>query len=253
MRHDSPHVQFQMPSIGPVVKSILIACVVVFLAQLTVERFFGLPLSVYLGFVPLALLHGWIWQPFTYAFLHGDILHILFNMLILWSIGSELENAWGTKFFLVYFFSCSVGAALTYALFTAIGVGSSDPTVPVVGASGAIYGLLLAYGILFGERILYFFMIFPMKAKYFVAILGGIVLVTTVFYADGGVAHTAHLGGMVVGLGILVALAYWRRRERTQMAESKDALERQRRIRSAKHLRLVKDEDNGPKKPPIWH
>lgn len=253
MRNQSPQVQFQMPQMGPIVKILLLTCVVVFLVQLTAQQFFGLPLSLYLGFVPKALLFGWVWQLFTYAFLHGDLLHILFNMLILWSIGSELEHAWGAKFFLIYFFACSVGAAITYALFTAVGVGSSDPNVPVVGASGAIYGLLLAYGILFGERILYFFMIFPMKAKYFVGILGGIVLITTVFYSDGGVAHTAHLGGMVVGLGILVSLAYWRRRERESMSKERESMDRQRRIRAASHLRLVKDEDEESDKPTIWH
>lgn len=254
MRNQSPQVQFQMPHMGPVVKTLLIACVVIFLLQLTTLKFFHLPLSPFLGFVPTRLLSGWVWQLFTYAFLHGDLLHILFNMLILWSIGSELEHGWGTRFFLIYFFSCSVGAAITYALFTALGVGSADPTIPVVGASGAIYGLLLAYGILFGERILHFFMIFPMKAKYFVAILGGIVLVTTVFYSDGGVAHTAHLGGMVVGLGILVSLAYWRRREREGLIREREALDRQRRVRAATHLRLVKgDDEDGDDKPPVWH
>ncbi len=254
MRHYPPQaLQFQMPHMGPVVKTLLLTCVVVFLIQLTTQQFFGLPLSLYLGFVPKALLFGWVWQLFTYAFLHGDILHILFNMLILWSIGSELEHIWGPRFFLTYFFFCSVGAAITYGLFTAAGVGSSNPNVPVVGASGAIYGMLLAYGILFGERTLYFFMIFPMKAKYFVAILGGIVLVTTVFYSGGGVAHTAHLGGMLVGLGVLVSLTYFRRRERELLGRERESLGRQRRIQAATHLRLVEDEDGESDKPTTWH
>ena len=246
-------VNIQLPRMGIAVKCILITCGVMFFLQLSLEQFAGIQLAGTLGFVPALLLKGWIWQPFTYAFLHGGVMHLLFNLLIVWSIGSELENVWGERFFVLYFFACTLGAAVTYALFSALGIGAG-PNNPVIGSSGAVYGLLLAYGILFGDRVLYFFMIFPMKARYFVMILGGIVLVSTVFYSDNGVAHTAHLGGMVAGLAIILAVTYWKRRQRSEVADQRDARGRRSRIQKASHLRLVKGEEpTDGEDPDIWH
>src|SRR5690606_23132872 len=132
-------------------------------------------------------------------------------MLILWWFGSELEMKWGSKFFLIYYLVSGVGAALLYLLCVSIySFASGDPLplmAPVVGASGAVYGLLLAYGILFGERVLYFMMMFPMKAKYFVLIIGIVELVTLLDSGfSSGVANLAHLGGLVSGF---ITLKYW--------------------------------------------
>ena len=225
------------PRITPAVKTLVIFSVATFVLQLLLGMA-GIHLSQYLEFVPARLADFWLWQPFTYAFLHGGPLHLLFNLLILWSLGSELEAAWGSKLFTVYFFVCALGAAITYGFFTVFGLGAS-PEVPVVGSSGAVYGILLAYGILFGDRMLYFFLLFPMKARYFVMILGAIELVSSVSYSQGGVAHTAHLGGMLTGFLFLAGLARWRQRVRTGLVEDRDVELRRKRLQKAKHLKLV--------------
>lgn len=158
----------------------------------------------------------WIWQLFTYMFLHAQgVFHILFNMLVLWWFGAELESRWGARFFLTYYLVCGFGAGLIYAVGTllyALGTGHVlTMNVPLVGASGATYGLLLAYGILFGDRILHFMMLFPMRARYFVMIIGAVELVTLLDSGMGSrVANLAHLGGIVVGYLFLLFVARFR-------------------------------------------
>lgn len=240
--------QFNPPRVTPVVKVLLIASVLFFLADLACTQFLQTPLSPFFGFIPERVVAGWVWQPLTYVFLHVGLFHILFNLLVVWTVGSELEGAWGARTFLGFAGVCALGAAFTHGLFSLLGVGPG-PGAPVVGSSGVVYGLLLAYGILFGERVMYFFLVFPMKAKYFVALLGGIELVSSVFYGQSGVAHLAHLGGMIFGFLFLMAMARWR--QRTREGES-EARERQKRVKKANHLRLVPGEDpdeghNGPK------
>lgn len=158
------------------------------------------------GFIPLHFFKDfWIWQIFTYMFLHSEnVFHVLFNMLLLWWLGAELEMYWGRRYFLVYYLSCGLGAALvylacvlTYYFFT----GNVTPlAAPVVGASGAIFGLIFAYGLIFGERVVYFLMIFPMKARYFVMLIGGVELMNLLSQGfSSQVANLAHLGGIVTG------------------------------------------------------
>lgn len=141
-----------------------------------------------------------IWQPLTYMFLHGGFGHILFNMLALWMFGVELERMWGTRFFLKYYFVCGLGAAGTTIVLSFLPFAFFDHlyTALTVGASGAIYGILLAYGLYFPNRPIYIYFVFPVPAKYFVMIMGGIALLSSLG-GSGGVAHTAHLGGLVVG------------------------------------------------------
>ncbi|MGE0526749.1 MAG: rhomboid family intramembrane serine protease [Bdellovibrionales bacterium] len=161
----------------------------------------------------------WIWQVFTYMFLHSSgVFHVLFNMLILWWFGSELESRWGQKFFLSYYLTCGVGAGIIYLTGTVIYYlvtgKMMSMAAPLVGASGAVYGLLLAYGILFGERLIYFMMLFPMKAKYFVMIIGLVELVTMLDSGMGSqVANLAHLGGIGVGFVFLMTAARIRARK----------------------------------------
>lgn len=167
--------------------------------------------------VPSKVINSfWVWQPFTYMFLHSNgVFHVLFNMLVLWWFGSELEQRWGPKFFLTYFLVCGVGAALiylagtvTYSLVTGNVLAMETP---LVGASGATYGLLLAYGLLFGERMIYFMMLFPMKAMYFTMIIGVVELVTLLDSGMGSqVANLAHLGGLAVGFIFLTVVARYR-------------------------------------------
>jgi len=131
-------------------------------------------------------------------FLHdpGGFSHILWNMLTLWLIGSDLERDWGTKYFLKYYFLCGVGAGLCVVLANVL-FGSLDTRT--IGSSGALFGLLLAYGVLYSERILLFGFLFPIKAKYFVMILGAISLLGSFGPSGGGISYVAHLGGMLIG------------------------------------------------------
>lgn len=235
----------------PVVKVVLILSGIMFILQLLLESQ-GVSLASILGFVPARLAHGWIWQPFTYAFLHGGLFHLLFNLLILWSIGCELESLWGRKVFLAFFFVCASGAALCSGIFSLVGVGPGVFS-PVVGSSGVVYGLLLAYGILFGDRTMYFFMLFPMQAKYFVMLLGGIELVSSVFYGRNGVAHLAHLGGMGFGFLFLVSMAAWRRRSRVDYQQAKAEKLKKKKLKKAGHLRLVRGEEEDADEPKHWN
>jgi membrane associated rhomboid family serine protease len=138
-----------------------------------------------------------IWQLGTYMFLHdpNGLMHILFNMLTLWMFGVSLEQTWGTKRFLTYYFVCGVGAAICVVI---VGLLFGTANTPVIGASGAILGLLMAFGLLFPEVELLFFFLFPIKAKYYVMIVGAIVFMSS-FIPSSGVSNIAHLGGMLVG------------------------------------------------------
>jgi len=142
----------------------------------------------------------------TYMFLHSrNVFHIVFNMLLLWWLGAELEQRWGSKFFLLYYMVSGIGAGIIYGIVVfghALIAGPSAVwTAPVVGASGAIFGLMLAYGMIFGERVVYFMMVFPMRAKYFVMVLGAVEVFTLLNNGIGGgeVANLAHLGGIASG------------------------------------------------------
>jgi membrane associated rhomboid family serine protease len=142
-----------------------------------------------------------LWQPFTYLFLHGGIFHILFNMLALWMFGVELERMWGSRFFTKYYFVCGVGAAVTTMIlsFTPFGFADQLYYSLTIGASGAVYGILLAYALYFPNRPIYLYMVFPIPAKYFVMIIGGISLLSSMGGSGSGIAHTTHLGGLVAG------------------------------------------------------
>lgn len=158
------------------------------------------------GFIPIHFFEKfWVWQIFTYMFLHSEnVFHVLFNMLLLWWLGAELEAYWGRRYFLIYYLVCGVGAALVYlaAILTYFFItGNVKPLAsPVVGASGAIFGLILAYGLIFGERVVYFLMVFPMKARYFVMLIGAVELMNLLSQGfSSQVANLAHLGGIVTG------------------------------------------------------
>ncbi len=192
----------------PVVKWLMIINVAIwFILQVVVEGFMKVPFTSFFALYPGKVLYDYsIWQLFTYMFLHSmQVTHILFNMLMLWFFGAELEQRWGAKFFLFYYLFSGVGAAVLYCLgiwIYALATSSQQPLiVPVIGASGAIFGLMLAHGILFGERIVYFFMLFPMKTKYFVMVMGAVQMASmmTSAVSGGEVAYLAHLGGLAAG------------------------------------------------------
>jgi membrane associated rhomboid family serine protease len=155
--------------------------------------------SVYLGLIPKLVMRGMIWQLVTYSFLHFQLLHFLFNALSLWMFGSQLESDWGSKRFLEFYFFCTVAAALTTVAMSYTHILGLSPATTTIGASGGIYGLLVAFGVLYGEsEIMMFPLPFRIKAKYFV---WGIVFLTLVgaIQERGGVANFAHLGGLLFG------------------------------------------------------
>lgn len=221
--------------------------------QILAEGYGGVHFTRYFALFPgKVLLEGAVWQLFSYMFLHSlSVSHVVFNMLMLWFIGSELEQRWGSRFFLAFYFMTGVGAAIIYC--AGIGAYASATgnhqglVIPVVGASGAIFGLLLAYGILFGERIIHFMMIFPMKAKIFVMILGGIEAISLVStgVAGGDVANLAHLGGLVSGYFALIASNRFQRYWWNRKAKKR-----------GRNLRLVvnnPEKDDSKQGPKYWN
>ncbi|GAB4350635.1 MAG: rhomboid family intramembrane serine protease [Candidatus Abyssubacteria bacterium] len=178
------------------VKWLIIANVAVFVLQtvsiIALKRDY---LTVFFGLTSPLVLRGMIWQPVTYMFLHGGPWHILINMLFLWMFGTEVEGMWGAKSFLRYYFLTGVGAGILSFL---AGLGNPHPTI---GASGAIFGIMVAFAMLFPNRIVLMFFFFPMRARNAVLLLGAFELWVTLTagpYA-GGVARLAHLGGALVG------------------------------------------------------
>ena len=188
-----------MPPPPPVTQALLLINVALFCLDLFLgpwfSRLFALwPLGA--NFLP--------WQLLSYSFLHGSIEHLFFNMLGLWMFGSELERLWGTRRFIYFWFASVLAAALTQLL-VALVIGSFSPTV---GASGGLFGLLLAFGMLFPNRIIVpLIPPIPMRARNFVILFGAIELVLGFYSPAGGVAHFAHLGGM---LGGWLTIRYWR-------------------------------------------
>ena len=166
-------------------------------AVFLVERLINGFIVYYFALVPILVWKKYfLWQLGTYIFLHGGLTHLLFNLLGLWMFGGELENYWGSKKFLRYFLFCGIGAGICTVLFTPY----LYQRIPVVGASGAIYGILLAFGWLFPNRPIYLYFLFPIPAKYMVILYGLIELFASMEGSGGGIAHVTHLGGLFFGL-----------------------------------------------------
>jgi membrane associated rhomboid family serine protease len=191
-----------MPPIPPVTKALMLICTAVFCLQ------FFVPLNLWFALWPPASGLFWPWQVLSYAFLHGGLFHLFFNMLGLWMFGSELERLWGQKRYLHFLLAGVLAAAAVQLIFT-WATGSRTPTV---GASGGLFALLLAFGMLFPNRIIMpLFPPIPMKARTFVIVFGGLELLLgsgLLGGVGGGIAHFAHLGGMVGGF---LMIRYWRR------------------------------------------
>ena len=182
--------------ISPFIKYIVIINVAVFLLQMMFEE-----ITPMLGLTPALFFADFpnlTYQIVTYMFLHGGLGHILFNMFGLWMFGTEIERTWGTKRFGRFYFYCGIaGAILTLAV-------QSTQAVPMIGASAAIYGILIAYWFLFPNRLLYIYFMFPVKVKWAIP---GFMLIGFLF-SGGNVAHVAHLGGAL--FGILYMKSDWR-------------------------------------------
>ena len=197
-RYSSPYASsfsFGPGPVSTVLKAIIGANAAMFVATLLVPS-----LTLYLGLLPVAVVeHFWLWQLATYMFLHGGLFHILFNMLALWMFGAELERTWGTRYFLKFYFVTGIGAGLLTVVFSLLpfGFARSLYGADIIGASGAIYGLLLAYALYFPDRPI-LLIVFWVPAKWCVTILGAIAAYSSMAEA-GGVANATHLGGLLVG------------------------------------------------------
>lgn len=201
------------PFTPPVIKGLIAANALVFLLEAMgmrglIEHFALWPLgaarleATWRGAVLSPLFEPW--QIVTYAFLHGGLLHLAFNMFALWMFGSRLAWAWGTRRFLAYFMTCVVGAALLQLIVATAAASGSHHAYPTVGASGGIFGVLLAFGMRYPNSvIMLLFPPIPMKAKYFVIFMGALELFFGVTGTQAGVAHFAHLGGMLFGYLLL--------------------------------------------------
>ena len=189
-----------MPQLPPVTKALMLVCTAMFCVQLVFPL-----VDVLLALWPLSSGRFWPWQVLSYALLHGDVMHLFFNMLGLWMFGSELERLWGQRRYIQMLVASVIAAAAAQIVFTML-TGSRAPTV---GASGALFGLLLSFGMLFPHRVIMpLFPPIPMKARTFVAVFGGLELLMGLS-GRSGVAHFAHLGGM---LGAWLLLSHWRGR-----------------------------------------
>ncbi len=204
-----------MRNIPIITKNLLIINVIVYLVQLlTGNGPYIDDVSFYCGLFYIGNDHFHLWQPLTYMFLHGSFMHLFFNMFALWMFGCTIERAFGSKRFLIYYLCCGIGAGLFQEAvqFMTIPAHLANSVGPTVGASGAIYGILLAFGMIFPEERIFIFPIpFPIKAKWLVILYAGIELLMAMGNTGDGVAHLAHLGGMVVGFLLIV---YWRRQQR---------------------------------------
>ena len=197
--------------ITPIVKHFIIINVIMFALTLLAENFMLEKFALFYFNSPFFKPY----QLISYIFMHGGFMHILFNMYSLYIFGSVLESVWGGKKFFIYYMVTGIGAALFHLFITYLRIESGvlDPylasIIPMVGASGAIYGLLLAYGVLFPNTVLTLF--FPpvsLKAKYMVFVFGGLEFLLGLGGSGDGVAHFAHLGGMLFGFVILMI---WKR------------------------------------------
>jgi len=189
--YDSQYIRPRFRFSGAI-KNIIIANVVVFLIMyiFRTERFF----LYYFGLVPrLVWSKGYIWQLFTYMFIHGGFAHIFWNMFVLWMFGMELEATWGSREFYKYYFLTGTASGIITFLF------SLNSGIPVVGASGAIYAVLVAFALIYPNRLIYFYFLIPIKAKYFVLIMGVITFISSFSAGASQISHLTHLGGLVVG------------------------------------------------------
>lgn len=235
---DRPQIHFG-GGLTPMIKRLIIANVAVFIFQIMLGSTFSRQFINLFGLVPaLAFRKLMLWQFFTYMFLHGGLGHIFFNMFVLWMFGGELERKWGEKKFLRYYLITGIGAGFIYYL------SAPNSPSPTIGASGAIFGILVAFAMTFPERIitLLVFFIFPisMKAKHLVMLFAVIELLSYLSYGKAeGIARFAHLGGMLIGYLYLKAgrgdygelpswsnlsfrISQWRIRQRAKQREARE-------------------------------
>lgn len=231
----------------PVVKNLLIINGLMYLATLALNNSLGFDLSEILGLKYFESLQFKPYQLITYMFMHANFQHLFFNMFALWMFGSVVENYWGPKRFLIYYFVTGIGAAVVQMAVNYFQIAHLEASMSqeqinlvlnegynaivnhqnfvdlpmaqlnalyhtsTVGASGAVFGLLLAFGMLFPNSMIYMYFLFPIKAKWFVIGYGALELYSGISGSSDGIAHFAHLGGMLFGIFLIL---YWKRRDK---------------------------------------
>jgi len=199
-------VSLGIPPLTPLVRKIVIASVAIWLFQFVMDRLFQVDLARGIGWipgfgvVPSQTAHGALWQPLTYIFLHNarDPVHILFNMLMLWMFGGELERFWGGRAFFRYYLIAGAGGGISAAILGLL-FGGSHAEVATIGASGSLFGLFVAFGMVFAHRTVLFMLFFPMQARTMSLILVGLSLFYLLSQPGSPVSHIAHLGGALAG------------------------------------------------------
>ncbi|CAA9312274.1 MAG: FIG056164: rhomboid family serine protease [uncultured Lysobacter sp.] len=198
-------------NLPPGTRALLVANALVFLLQMVVSEQLLAPFMLWpigSGDDAYALSSFMPWQLLTYGFLHGGVPHLLFNMLALVMFGAQLEHVWGQRRFITYYLVCVLGAAVCQLIVGAWAMSQGGEAYPTVGASGGVFGLLLAYGMLFPhQRVMLLIPPIPMKARTLVTIYGAVELLMGITGTMPGVAHFAHLGGMLFGW---LLIRYWR-------------------------------------------
>ena len=226
----------------PVIKYLLLANISLYLVMLLAEMIYGTGQSFItrnFGMTPARIFSDFpIWQFFTYMYIHGGHWHIIFNMLILWIFGCEVERTLGSKEFFKFYTICGIGAGLFHLVFN---FGSQ---IPVVGASGAIFGVLAAFALLFPDRIITFllFLVLPIevKAKYLVMFLAGVQLLFGIFGGGDGVAYFAHLGGMVVGF-VYLRLDWRLEYVGTKIRQQKESRQAVRQLKKQQNMQRMRE------------
>ena len=239
--------------VPPAIKTLLIACTAVFAVQTFLGAFSPAGSAFFetrFGLVPYAVLRGYIWQVGTYIFLHAGIWHLLINLLVLWMFGKDLELTWGSRRFYSYFFLCGMGAGLINVVAKAVlvhfGIGTFH-VGPTMGASGAIFGILLAMAVLYPHQQVWVFP-FPVSIpmRPFVAIMGAIEFYYTLTSPGDHVSHVSHLGGMLVGY------IYLRRGSFLYNSRNFFSDWKRRRLRKKFEVYVREHRDKPPSRPDSW-
>ena len=196
-------ISFSFPPFAGWVRRIVLACTGIYLFQVVVPLFSRSAVAYmreWFALIPVDVVHGRVWQLFTYSFLHAGFSHVFFNMLTLWFIGAYLEGDWGPRRFIECYVFCVVGAALVTTAISYTHFLGMDPGTETMGASGGIFGLLMAFGILYADQEMFLFPLpFRIKAKYLIGIWVVVAIIAVFEPSQGGVAVFAHLGGLFFG------------------------------------------------------
>lgn len=238
--------QIQAPPLSKINKVIIIASVVIFLLSSILEKTAGMSLLAYMGLSAKGFFNGHVYQLLTFPFIERSFMGILFNCLIIWFVGSELEQIWSKKLYLQFLTTCTLSTAGIYLLVTAGIMGDSlSMSFPLFGLGSICYGLLGAYAIIYSDRQFSFMFLFPMKAIWFCLLLGGIQLYSAIFSAYSKSAW-AHLAGLIFGISFLRIKSFLVAEGR-QVAENKKKSHR-----SRAKLHIVRDDDDDDK-PKYYH